>query len=169
MGDITAPPTAATCPADHGSSRYRGRPVGHLCDSCYAAYIDETDNRQAEEEGATAPPPPAAPACPGCGRDQDRRPTGYGRWVLLEPRLPLPNAVVPEEHQWFITDDGIAVNRQGETAPFGDHCRIAHRLVCSRRSHPARLAPIFTSIWLHNRACAGLPIDGADDPGDTLP
>ncbi|MEH6378050.1 DUF6083 domain-containing protein [Streptomyces sp. KLMMK] len=166
MGDTTAPPTDGVCPADHGSSRDRGMPIGHLCDPCYAAYIDEADNRQAEDEGATAPPPPAAPACPVCGRDQDRWPTGYGRWILLEPRRLFLNTAVPAEQQWFIAHDGIAVNRRHGTTPLGDRCRIAHRLVCGHGPRPTNLAHAFTEAWLRNRADAGLP-PGEPDAGDT--
>ncbi|MEV5240726.1 DUF6083 domain-containing protein [Streptomyces cinnamoneus] len=86
-----------------------------------------TDEEQALEEGATALPPPLPPVCPRCGAERERRPTGTGHYILLEPEA-LPVALVPVGHRWYVTSDGCAVNWTGEA--LAALCRIAHRRVC---------------------------------------
>ncbi|MFD4862129.1 DUF6083 domain-containing protein [Streptomyces atratus] len=89
------------------------------------------DALQAALEGATAPPPPAAPDCSFCDLPQDRYPTHYeGHWVLLEPRIVVPAHTVPPRRRWIITSDGAAMNLWDAEPLPGAQCRIAHRMVC---------------------------------------
>ncbi|GAA0451156.1 DUF6083 domain-containing protein [Streptomyces sp. NPDC046215] len=158
MGDLHEPPVCRSCGATGGTVCDRGLPSGPLCDPCFAEEVLTTDERQAIEEGATALAPPAPPSCLRCGTPRDRCETGYGHYLLLEPGPALPVAVVPVGHRWFIAGDGRAVNWTG-ARPLARHCRVAHRHVCGHRPHPELLAPVFTALWLHNRAVAGLPLD----------
>ncbi|GHC57860.1 DUF6083 domain-containing protein [Streptomyces cinnamoneus] len=75
-----------------------------------------------------------------------------------EAKEEIPPASVPAGYRWFITDDGRATNWAGQR-PVDAMCRIAHRHVCSHRTQPEHLAPIFTFIWLRNRVNAGLPYE----------
>lgn len=147
MGEFGASQECRRCRATVGGVQDRGRPWGALCEECFAREEVDTDDAQALKEGATASGPPKPSTCPRCGREQDRRPTGYGRYVLLEPGVPLLMVEVPEELRWFIGGDGRAVNGTGP----GTQCRIAHERVCGRGPRPADLPPAFTVVWRGNR------------------
>lgn len=116
--------------------------LGPLCESCWRQCVAEIDNRQALEEGATAPPPPAPAVCRHCTLTRDRFPTGYGRWVLLEPADYQPTDI-PPPLRWRICDDGVAV-RLGDPVPAAvTACRVLHAAVCPNQEelelHPAHL------------------------------
>ncbi|MEU2872660.1 DUF6083 domain-containing protein [Streptomyces olivoreticuli] len=121
---------------------------------CFAHVETAVDDGQAESEGATAPGPPEPATCPGCGHEQDRRPTGYGRHVLLDRALLLLREV-PEELRWFIAHDGRAVKG---TPRRGTQCRIAHERVCGSAREPTSLPQAFTDVWKGNRL-KGTPED----------
>ncbi|MET8177774.1 DUF6083 domain-containing protein [Streptomyces sp. NPDC005336] len=150
MGDTNQPRACSTCPAICGSVVDRGEPFGPLCDHCWADVQALEDHRQALTEGADAPAPPAPPLCRDCGTEQDRFETGYGHWVLLEPRTPLPAHIVPDGQRWAIGSDGCAVN-WGDGFPSDHTCRIRHELVCPVRQRPDTLPPVFGIIWDENR------------------
>ncbi|GGR33105.1 DUF6083 domain-containing protein [Streptomyces netropsis] len=143
MGDYRTTPTDA-CPADHGPARDRGQPFGRLCDLCYSRLINETDNRQAIEEGATA----ALPHCPDCELRQDRYKTGYDRYVLLEPGYEPPAHTVPVGQRWIVRADGRAVNTGDTEPPLEAVCRIPHRLVCPCGPPPTH--PTLKALWDYN-------------------
>ncbi|MFK8844723.1 DUF6083 domain-containing protein [Streptomyces sp. Ac-502] len=105
----------------------------------------ETDHEQAQGEGADAPAPPAPPVCQACGREQDRFPTGYRHWILLEPRIDPAAHGIPEGQRWVVGGDGMAVNWVGGRLP--PTCRIAHRPVCGRSPRPEHLPRIFLAVW----------------------
>ncbi|OKI00690.1 hypothetical protein A6A06_17215 [Streptomyces sp. CB02923] len=164
MGDISEPRTCRGCRAVDDSTTWRGHPFGALCGTCWTRTAAGIDHEQAEAEGSDAPAPPAPPACRACGREQDRFPTGYGHWVLLEPEVQPAALDVPEGHRWVIGHDGCAVNRVGGSPP--PCCRIAHRPVCARSPRPAELPRIFLAVWELN---AGYErrVRGRDAPPST--
>ncbi|MFI8942125.1 DUF6083 domain-containing protein [Streptomyces syringium] len=130
MGDSFAPHVCLGCETTGGSVTERGLPFGPLCEACWTGVQNTVDNKQALDEGATAAPPPSPPICRDCGLDQDRYETGYGRWVLLEPRYKPPAHTVPVGHRWIVRADGRAVNAGDSALPRGAVCRIPHRLAC---------------------------------------
>lgn len=146
MGEFGVPRTCRRCRRTGDDVRGRGRPWGAFCDTCFADEETAVDDAQAASEGATAPGPPAPAACPACGHEQDRRPTGHGRHVLLD-WIPLLLREVPEELRWFIARDGRAIKG---TPGRGTQCRIAHEHVCGSGSEPEHL-PAFAVVWRGNR------------------
>ncbi|WP_335940701.1 DUF6083 domain-containing protein [Streptomyces sp. PTD5-9] len=89
------------------------------------------DDLQALREGATAPPPPAAPDCPHCGLRQERHPTLYeGHWVLLEPGVVVPGHLLPPRRRWVVGVDGTAINTWDAEPVPGARCRVPHHLLC---------------------------------------
>lgn len=150
MGGIHEPHVCRGCPTIGGSVTDRGQPYGPLCGNCWAIAQALADHDQAIAEGADAPQPPAPPRCRDCGRDQDRFATGYGHWVLLEPRIPLPVKIVPDEQRWFIASDGCAINWSATRLPPDPNCRIRHNLVCPVQPRPDHLASVIGVIWDEN-------------------
>nr|WP_236056877.1 DUF6083 domain-containing protein [Streptomyces sabulosicollis] len=150
MGGIHEPHVCRSCPTIGGSVTHRGHPHGPLCDRCWTDTQTLADHDQALTEGADAPPPPAPPLCRDCARPQDRFATGYGHWVLLEPRIPLPVKIVPDGERWFIASDGCAINSGAGLSP-DPNCRIRHALVCPVQPRPDHLAAVIGIIWDENR------------------
>lgn len=149
MGGIHEPHVCRGCPTIGGSVTHRGWPWGPLCDRCWDDTQTLAEHDQAIADGADAPAPPAPPHCQDCGRPQVRYQTGYGHWVLLEPRMPLPTKVVPDGCRWLIRSDGRAVNWSSGLPP-DPNCRIPHRLVCPASPRPDHLAPVVGVIWDEN-------------------
>ncbi|WP_405802685.1 DUF6083 domain-containing protein [Streptomyces sp. NBC_01187] len=150
MADPQAEPRCRTCRQPHPTVTDRGSPHGQQCTPCWSHLQTHCDNEQALEEGATGPPPPVEPRCRHCDTLQDRHETGYNRWVLLEPDMPVPSHIVPAGHRWTIADDGIAINTGTQSLPAGTVCRIPHALVCPRDDPPDQLPPFFTALWQEN-------------------
>ncbi|MFE0876285.1 DUF6083 domain-containing protein [Streptomyces smyrnaeus] len=150
MGDHNTTIRCRACRQPHPTVTDRGAPFGPQCTPCWNRAQRRTDNQQALDEGATAPPPPADPRCPHCETLQDRHPTGYKKWVLLEPDMPVPWHIVPVGHRWTLTEDGTAINTGDRPLPAGTLCRIPHALVCPCDDPPDQLAPFFAALWQEN-------------------
>ncbi|MGW1076130.1 DUF6083 domain-containing protein [Streptomyces sp. NPDC002537] len=168
MGDIDESPLCRQCLAAGGGVRDRGLPFGAVCDKCFVEVEAAADAEQALREGATAAGPPAEPVCPGCGCVQDRFPTGYGYWVLLERLVPLRVGEVPAGERWFIGRDGRAVNRDADGDADGaglrtadSPCRFRHDLVCGNDPRPdGGLPEVFARIRRLNRLKGGSGYEG---------
>lgn len=145
MGDTSEPRTCRGCGTADVGVTWRGDPFGALCSTCWAGTEAGVDHQQAEAEDADAPAPPTPPLCRACGREQDRFPTGYGHWILLEPDIRPAARDVPEGRRWVVCDDGAAVNWVGDAPP--PYCRIAHRPVCAKSPRPEKLPRIFLAVW----------------------
>ncbi|WP_234311724.1 DUF6083 domain-containing protein [Streptomyces griseus] len=107
-----------------GPDGHRQRPPGT------AQVWENVDRAQAATEHADGPEPPDPPLCPQCGLAGERRPTYYGRYILLEPVLSAPAHRVPAGHRWYVDAGGRAWNGGGDEPEPGAVCRVSHRLAC---------------------------------------
>lgn len=107
-----------------GPDGQRQRPPGT------AQVWENVDRAQAATEHADGPEPPDPPRCPQCGLVGERRPTYYGRHILLQPGLSAPAHRVPAGHRWYVDVGGRAWNGGWDEPEPGAVCRVPHRLAC---------------------------------------
>lgn len=137
------------------STRFRLVGAVDMCEACWQRAVTEIDNAQAIDEYAAAPPPPAPPLCRHCTLQMDRYPTGYGRWVLLDP-LEYPPTAVPPHVRWRVCEDGTAV-RLRDSVPAGvSGCRILHAAVCPNQGEPIDYPPVLRVLRQYNADTAAI-------------
>ncbi|MFF3336134.1 DUF6083 domain-containing protein [Streptomyces sp. NPDC002888] len=154
-------PTGQHLVAVPGPDGHRQRPPGT------AQAWENTDQAQAAVEHADGPEPPAPPLCPQCGLAGERRPTYYGRHILLEPGLSAPAHLVPAGHRWYVDAGGRAWNSGCDEPEPGAVCRVPHRPACPGLTpEEIGLGPWLDGVRAANERRARHQADAGMIPGD---